>query len=213
MLYLVLKELFESWSSVICKVTGQKLFTLESHKKAQSILLEVRKEWIFDPAGISVYHLAGVDKYGLNLYHSIRGTNSVKELVHNPICQNFSSMNASPELADALIADFQHHHNVNCGSIHEHHVKYTGHYDPWLDHDICKLREDIAWSSQHANQHTIIDTDPLDFAPTSEQFGITKIPPETKLLCNFQDQRLFLYKQHQMFIQQHCIFQSLVVAL
>lgn len=69
---------------------------------------------------------------------------------------------------------------------HEHHVKYTGHYDPWLDHNICKLREDIAWSSKHTNQHATIDTDPLDFAPTSEQFGITKIPPETKLNCNFQ---------------------------
>jgi hypothetical protein len=31
-----------------------------------------------------------------------------------------------------------------------------------------------------------IDTDPLDFEPTSEQFGITAISPETKVYCNFQ---------------------------
>ncbi len=182
----MLKELFESWANVVCKVTGQKLFTMESHQKSQSILLEVKKGWISDPIGISVYHLEGVDKYGLNIYHCIRGTNSVEGSVHNPIQRSFASMNASPELADALIADFQHRHNVDCGSIHKYHMKYDGHYDPWLDHEISKLREDVLWSSKHTNQCTVIDTDPLDFAPTSEQFGITIIPPETKIHCNFQ---------------------------
>jgi hypothetical protein len=185
-LYSVLKELFESWAPVVCKATGQKLFTLESHKKAQSILLEVKKGWVSDPIGISVYQLEGVDKYGLNLYHCIRGTNSVEGSVHNPIRRNFASMNASPELADAMLADFRHRHNVDCGSIHKDHVKYAGHYDPWLDHEICKLREDIGWSGRHTHQHTVIDTDPLDFESTSEQFGITAIPPETKVHCNFQ---------------------------
>lgn len=84
-LYVVLKGLFESWAPVVCKTTGQKLLTLESHQKAQSTLLEVRKGWISDPVGISVYQLEGVDKYGLNLYHCIRGTNSVEGSVNECI--------------------------------------------------------------------------------------------------------------------------------
>ena len=36
-LYILLKELFESWAPVKCVVTGQKLFNDETHRKAQSI--------------------------------------------------------------------------------------------------------------------------------------------------------------------------------
>lgn len=94
-------------------------------------------------------------------------------------------MHASPALADALIADFRHRHNVDCGSVNKYGVQYGGHYDPWLDHEILKLREDIPWTSRSAFTLMISDTDPLDFGPTAEQFGITSIPPETHINCNF----------------------------
>ena len=61
---------------------------------------------------MSVYMKIGVDRDGLNLYHCIRGTNSVEGAVHNPIRRNFAALHASPALADALIADFRHRHNV-----------------------------------------------------------------------------------------------------
>jgi len=51
------------------------------------------------------------------LYHCIHGTNSVEGAIHNPIQRNFASLNASPVLADALIADFQHCHNIDSGSF------------------------------------------------------------------------------------------------
>ena len=184
-LYILLKELFESWAPVKCVVTGQKLFNDETHRKAQSILVEVQKGWISDPTFMSVYMKAGVDKDGLNLYHCIRGTNPVEGSVHNPIRRNFAALHASPALADALIADFRHRHNVDCGSAHKDGVQYTGHYDPWLDHELRKLREDIPWNSKPAPQLMMSDTDPLDFGLTSEQFGITSIPSETRINCNF----------------------------
>ncbi len=184
-LYLLLKELFESWAPIKCVVIGQKLFTVETHKKAQSVLVEVQKGWISDPTFMSVYMKVGIDKDRLNLYHCIRGTNSVEGAVHNPIRCNFAALHASPALADALIADFCHCHNVDCGSVNKYGVQYGGHYDPWLDHEILKLREDIPWSSKPASQLMIADTDPLDFGPTVEQFGITSIPPDIHMKCNF----------------------------
>jgi hypothetical protein len=184
-LHVLLKELFNCWAPIKCVITRQELFNDESHQKAHSILLEVQKEWILDPSFISVYIKEGVDKHGLFLYHCIHGTNSVEGAVHNPIRHNFAALNASPELADSLIADFCHCHNIDCGSLHKHGKPYTGHYDPWLDHDVCKLREDISWISKPACQLIIMDTDPLDFSPTLEKFGIPSIPSDIRINCNF----------------------------
>jgi hypothetical protein len=107
-------------------------------------LLEVQKGWILDSSFISIYIKERVDKHGLFLYHYIYGTNSVEGAVHNPIRYNFAVLNASPELADSLIADFCHHHNIDCGSLHKHGKPYTKHYNPWLYYDMCKFREDIS---------------------------------------------------------------------
>ena len=145
-LELVLTEFFNSWGHIKCLVTGQKLFSAETWKKTQGVLHDVRNGWLSDPGSISVYIKEGMDKDGLQLYHCICGTNSVEGAIHNPIRRSFASLNASPELADALIADFRHRHNTDAGSFHKAGVRYEGHYDPWLDHEISKLRADISWT-------------------------------------------------------------------
>src|SRR3954469_10770488 len=77
------------------------LFGKISWQKAKAILHDIKRGWISDPPGIPLYTLQGHDKHGLTLYHCIRETNSVEGGVHNPICRNFASLNASVELADA----------------------------------------------------------------------------------------------------------------
>ena len=126
-----------------------------------------------------MYTIKGIDKKGLKLYHCIRGTNSVEGAIHNPIRRNFSSLNASPELADALISDFRHRHNTDCGTMNKTGKPYRGHYDPWLDHEIYELRANIAWRQMPATLPWCIiqETDPMAFVQTQEQFGITCIPP------------------------------------
>ena len=105
----------------------------------------------------------------------------VEGSVHNPIRQKFASLNASPELADALLADFRHRHNYDTGSMHKLGKKYLGHYDPWIDHDILQLQSDIKWRVVGAHKtitsgRALQDTDPLSFQSSDEQFGITRIP-------------------------------------
>ncbi|KAJ7291952.1 hypothetical protein C8J57DRAFT_1458569 [Mycena rebaudengoi] len=119
-----------------------------------------------------------MDKNHLTLYHCPRGTNSVEGAVHNPLRRNFAALNASPELADSLAADWRHRHNVDCGALHKNNLKYSGHYDPWIDDDIFRLRADIEWNDSLLilPQRVIQDTSPLSFAPTHVQFGITGIP-------------------------------------
>ena len=106
--------------------------------------------------------------------------------MHNPIYRNFGSPNASVELADCLIADFRHHHNVDVGIAHKSGTKHLGHYDPWIDHEIAKMQADINWTKKPVvGPIAQLEIDPLAFSPTQEQFGIICIPIKVQLDCDF----------------------------
>ena len=132
-----------------------------------------------------MYTEEGCDINGLTIYHSLRGTNCVEGAVHNPIRRNFASLNASVELGDAPLADFRHQHNLDVGTKHKTGSNYSGHYDPWLDHDITVLRADVCWKSKPIIIPNFQDTDPLSFAQTGEKFGTTSIPTDFHMSCNF----------------------------
>ena len=187
LLYRILEEFFNAWGPAKCSVKGFPLFNDESWKKAKGILHDVKKGWISDTPGIPVYTFLGHDQNGLALYHCIRGTNSVEGGVHNPIRRNFASLNASVELADCLIADFRHRHNLDVGIYHKTGARYQGHYDPWLDHEIFQLRSDVAWSTKPLNEHGLQDTEPFQFSQTDENFGIVNIPPLLKSQNGFSE--------------------------
>ena len=129
-LHHILTEFFDCWGVAKCSITGDALFDAKTWQKAKRVLHDVKKGWVSDPHNIPLYTFESQDKYGLVIYHCIRGTNSVEGSVHNPIRRNFASLNASPELADALIADFHHRHNYDVGSVHKLGKSYLGHYDP-----------------------------------------------------------------------------------
>jgi hypothetical protein len=61
-----------------------------------------------------MYYQMKVDKNGLPKYRCVRGTNSVEGSIHQKIVQQFGAFNASPQLADALLAEFRHRHNERC---------------------------------------------------------------------------------------------------
>ncbi len=56
-----------------------------------------------------------------------------------------------------------------------------------MDHEISKLRADISWTASPivSSSRLLQDTDPLDFAPTRERFGIAAIPPMTRISNEF----------------------------
>lgn len=204
LLHRVLNELFQSWGNAICTVTKAPLFSAETWQKAQRVLHDVDKGWISDPPHIPLYTISNYDHNQLVLYHCIRGTNSVEGAVHNPIRRNFASLNASPELADALIADFRHRHNYDTGSVHKLGKRYLGHYDPWIDHDILRLRADINWSTETpgiklASGRILKDSDPLSFTRTDEQFGITRIPEIIHLQNDFNSRLIDPNQERQVY--------------
>jgi len=71
---------------------------------------------------------------------------------------------------------------LDVGVYHDTGKRYNGHYDPWLEHQISQLMGDIAWSKTILPSCGYEETDPLQFAQTSEQFGIVDIPLTLKTL-------------------------------
>lgn len=130
-----------------------------------------------DPPGVSLYVFEGTDEAGLNLYHNERGTNSVEGAVHTHIIRKFGSLNASPPLADALVADFRHRHNTEMDAVHiKGKSEYSGHYDPWIDHEKVRMQAEIPWKRAWNAPLLFNDCNPFDFPQMKEQFGITRIP-------------------------------------
>ena len=184
-LYKLLKELFDCWGPIICSTSKLPLFDDDAWKKANSILHSVQMGWLADLDGIPMYVEEGVDSNGLTIYHCLRGTSSVEGAIHNPIRHSFASLNASPELGDSLIADFRHRHNTDVGTKHKMGHEYKGHYDPWLDHEVLSKHADIQWNSKPVAISSCYNSDPLSFAQTEEQFGISKIPTALRIACDF----------------------------
>jgi hypothetical protein len=68
---------------------------------------------VSDPIGIPLYYKIKNDANGLPIYRCARGTNAVEGDVHMNIFKKFGSYNASPELAEACLADYRLRHNIN----------------------------------------------------------------------------------------------------
>ncbi|KAJ7750416.1 hypothetical protein DFH07DRAFT_941871 [Mycena maculata] len=97
---------------------------------AQHLLETVRKGYLSDPPDISLYHLMGKDRDGLNLYRTTRGTNSLEGGFHK---------NASPELAECLLLNWISRHNTKVGFYNCSGKKYQGHFDKCTRDEIVEL--------------------------------------------------------------------------
>ena len=128
------------------------------------------------------------DKNGLNRYHTLRGTNDAEGSIHKQICWNFSALNASPILADCVMADWHHQYNTEIGSLNQEGKRYMAHHNPWLDHLKSVLCEGILWKQQPKLKQTFSEIDPLSFQQTHEQFGILWVPDTLRIKYNFDGQ-------------------------
>jgi hypothetical protein len=112
-LYPVVKNLFTLYGPLKCKKTGKPLFDNEAWKQSKSVLKTILSGHVSDPPGFSFYYKMGTDTDGLSLYRCYRGTNSLEGGVHQNIIRKFGSFGASPELADAAMADYRLRHNID----------------------------------------------------------------------------------------------------
>ncbi len=72
--------------------TGVRLFTEAFTAKANAVLELARQGYLSDVADIPMYEQAGVDKYGLQIWKCVRGTNKVEGGPHGDIYRKFGAL-------------------------------------------------------------------------------------------------------------------------
>lgn len=102
-----LKTLFDGYKNIICTESGgRKFFGKDALEMSEHLLDTAKQGFLSDPPGIPLYYIMGVDRDGLTLYRTIRGTNSVEGGVHMTIRRVFGSLQASPELAESILLNW-----------------------------------------------------------------------------------------------------------
>lgn len=153
------EALFTAYANFWCstKKTKGPFFSEEAKEMCRNLLETIRNGYLSDPAGIPLYYLMGIDRDGLNIYRTIRGTNSVEGGFHMAIRRVFGSLRASPELAECLLINWILRRNttvcisspsfsttVSCiilkvGFHNRTGTKYRGHYAIWIRDEIIEL--------------------------------------------------------------------------
>lgn len=116
-----LQMLFDGYKNLICSSKqnqleerpGQMFFSKDARDMAARLIDTARLGFLSDPVGVSLYYRMGIDKDGLTIYRTIRGTNSVEGGVHMTIRRVFGSLQASPELAECILANWILRHNCS----------------------------------------------------------------------------------------------------
>nr|GAT42352.1 predicted protein [Mycena chlorophos] len=168
-----LRALFDVYRNLICSTnTGRStvFFSKEANEMAERLLETVRRGFLSDPVGVHLYYKMYVDRDGLVVYRTVRGTNSVEGGVHMAVRRVFGSLQASPELAEAILLNWIHRHNKKVGTHNRSGRKYRGHFDIALIDEICEVTADIGVQPSFPP--------PPVFATriaTSETFGIRPI--------------------------------------
>ncbi|KAG7089395.1 hypothetical protein E1B28_011083 [Marasmius oreades] len=185
-LYHDLKLLFDSFKDIICSLKPRqrgKFFSDEARKECENLLDSVQLGLLSDPPNFPLYYRMGKDKDGLNIYRTIRGTNSVEGGVHMPLRRTFGSLSASPELAEAMLGNQCHRRNISIGEFNRTGMKHKTHYDTWLLDEIVERSTTIGTKSSFPIPRMLATR-----IATSETFSI--IPVSTSLTSRLNVQAL-----------------------
>ncbi|KAJ6626312.1 hypothetical protein B0H10DRAFT_2211200 [Mycena sp. CBHHK59/15] len=123
-----IQHVFNVFGNACDAESGQPLFNKTAWQKANAVLELAREGYLSDIPGVTVYDKAGVDKYGLNLYESRRGTNDLEGGPHSDIYRKFGALHAAPRLTVNSLADHRTHYNLQAMAKHEFGVNWDYHH-------------------------------------------------------------------------------------
>jgi len=168
-----LETLFSCWQDVPCALDPERgtLFNKAARNEAKNILQTARLGFISDPPGIPLYYKMGVDRNGLPYYRCVRGTNSIEGGVHMPLRRTFGSLNASPQLTDALLCNIRHRRNTTIGHFNRTGQKHQSHFDQWLQDEIVEIAAEVGMKPSFPIPEILATR-----VATTESFGIIPIP-------------------------------------
>jgi hypothetical protein len=74
---------------------GNPLFSNVTGQKAKSVLQLAHEGYLSDIQGVALYEKAGIDKYGLQKWKCLRGTNNVEGGPHGDIYRKFGALHGT----------------------------------------------------------------------------------------------------------------------
>jgi hypothetical protein len=90
-LYHAIQHVIDTFGGTV-DAQGNSLFNAMTWQKANSILELAKQGYLSDVAVVVLYEKAGVDKYGLQKWKCLRGTNSVEGGPHGDIYRKFGAL-------------------------------------------------------------------------------------------------------------------------
>ncbi|KAJ7712869.1 hypothetical protein B0H14DRAFT_3523704 [Mycena olivaceomarginata] len=93
-----LETVFKAYEDIECSTKEGRGPLFSDDAKEMVLLDTVRKRYLSDPPGIPLYYFMGKDRDGLNIYRTIRGTNSTEGGFHMVVRRIFGSMRAYASL-------------------------------------------------------------------------------------------------------------------
>jgi hypothetical protein len=91
-----LKHVFDTFANLVDATSGSPLFNNVARQKAAAVLELAREGYLSDIDGIVLYEKAGIDKWGLQKYQCLWGTNKVEGGPHGDIYRKFGALNGKP---------------------------------------------------------------------------------------------------------------------
>lgn len=173
-----LTNFFLAFGPIKDSKTGNPLFNNDIWDKAYGILSDVADGLVSDHPDIPMYSIVGKDKDGLIKYRCIRGTNRV-EGWHQNVMLAFGAFGAGIQFGDAVLTQYRHRHNIVAGYLNRMNKSYRGHYEPWLNEWIQYYYSKVAQHHVELPYHNA-----LYLTPTSETFGILKLPDDVVTSLN-----------------------------
>ena len=108
------------------------------------------------------------------------------------IRRKFGALNAGPRVANCLLAELRHRHNIKVAKKNRKNYTFYGHYDTWY---IGKLKKFDLLYLAHNGDHVYRYQNWIsmsDFSRTNETFGICRIPEVLGFSCFDPGQKLKL---------------------
>ncbi|KAJ7193645.1 hypothetical protein GGX14DRAFT_577092 [Mycena pura] len=152
---------------------GKQFFSKEARKQAAALIETARLGFLSDPPGTALYYCTGQDKNGLNLYRTVRGTNSVEGGVHKQIRRIFGSLHASLALTETILGNWFLRRNRRIGHYNRTGTKWNNHFDVWLLDEIVETAIQLDMKPTFPEPQLLATR-----IATSEMFGIIPITPQ-----------------------------------
>ncbi|KAJ3522150.1 hypothetical protein NMY22_g12013 [Coprinellus aureogranulatus] len=170
-----LQFVYDMFADAIDSKTRVPLFTAAFKEKANSVLDLARQGYLSDLPDVPMYIKAGIDKYGLQKWRCIRGTNNLEGGPHGDIYRKFGALNAGVRLTVNNLTDHRTWYNLQAFAKFEYGVDWEYHHDLSVINRTAYLLNALSDSVNGADSYsTWMNTDLYE--KTREQFGVVEFP-------------------------------------